>query len=1036
MSLNENAKIGSKKNIKISTIKFYDEEEEEEEEEEELNKDGIDKALNSNLPTLTPLYPGIKDISYFDENSTNLKILKLSEELPSLRKNNISLEEYQKQKQKNNFSDKFLQDLVKVPCKLSKSYIIEVISSFIRNSTLINKLESSYKWKNEEELNNLCGLISKNLTYEKFNKGDILFRIGDTGNKFYFILNGYVTILKLKEIPKVKMSYNQYFHLCLKLLKEKEYFILEETLKKNAALVPIKTIEQLQRIYTIIFKKKLYENIITDLVYNNNTLTSFFDSNEEPLEKYDINLRELQPFEYLEKIQEWKSYLIKRIKPAKDDLAYFDKYKEYIIRNIEMINITHFVYDDFLYLGAGFYFGENALEKGNIYTGGRRNATIRAETDIICASMKGADYLNIIEPKKRMEKMKEIKFIFSNFFFKNISVYLFEKNYFHLFSSCEYKKDDVVFTTGAPLTHLIFVKEGEVSYNINSSLINIQNLIRYLYDYIFKNEFFEKLPQNRQNNLLNNRAINSIKEYIDEPIFKKLKGFSIKFNEELNKKRNFKISTSGENDILGIEELYLNIACITKVTVLSKRLICYQINKEHIEQILYSEKEIALPFINASINKIVVLIQRLQNIKQHYIKYFMKKYEKNLDYEEQKNLAGNYNLYDDKLNLNNNNINSDLKLNSEINLDENNLNSNIEKDITNYNNIETNNNKSIVYKKEDNKSPLKMSLQLSNKISKKKFLNNLKKNINIKISDNNKIKPRNICLYNNIMNLKSIKRKKMYKTNPKFTYGEKTNKNLIIGDKNISISELKNRFNDDIQFLSEENIDLIQVIQSNKYNEANIYKLEKNKDKDIKSPIFKGNSNFLRYHLSYVPLQYNKLHKKNKNFNAFNTESLSSNLTTFQISIFSNKSNNINNNKIESRNNNLGNNNKDSTSLGNNQIIPKIIAKENDKKIQAKFYNSYNNNSRNIPNIYNIKSHEKIKGHINEKIKEFYDQLKSQGCLSYIPKNFNNTFLTRKFNSKYKSALKKNKFYSNNASQTDLTKSKKFLPIIKHLMDK
>ena len=81
----------------------------------------------------------------------------------------------------------------------------------------------------------------------------------------------------------------------------------------------------------------------------------------------------------------------------------------------------------------------------------------------------------------------------------------------------------------------------------------------------------------------------------------------------------------------------------------------------------------------------------------------MKKYEKNLDYEEQKNLGGNFNLNDDKINLNYNNINSDLKLNSEINFDGNNLNSNIEKDITNYNNIETNNNKSIVYKKEDNK---------------------------------------------------------------------------------------------------------------------------------------------------------------------------------------------------------------------------------------------------------------------------------------------------------------------------------------------
>ena len=126
-----------------------------------------------------------------------------------------------------------------------------------------------------------------------------------------------------------------------------------------------------------------------------------------------------------------------------------------------------------MYLGAGFYFGENALEKGNIYTGGKRNATIRAETDVICASMKGADYLNIIEPKKRLEKMKEIKFVFNNFFFKNISIYLFEKNYYHLFSSCEYKKDDVVFNTGSPLQNLIFIKEGRVEYSINSSLINL-----------------------------------------------------------------------------------------------------------------------------------------------------------------------------------------------------------------------------------------------------------------------------------------------------------------------------------------------------------------------------------------------------------------------------------------------------------------------------------------------------------------------------------------------------------------------------------
>ena len=737
MSLNENIELISNKSGKISS------DSDSEEEKEDFDKN-INVSLNMDLPSLTPLYPQIKDQSYFEESATNIKILKLKDELPSLRKENLTMEEYEKHKlkEKTNFSDKFLQELTSVPCKLPKSNIVEVISLFIRNSTLINKLKSSYKWKNEEELNNLCNLIAKNLNYENHKKGDIIFKIGDTGNKFYFILKGYVSILKIKELSKIKMTHNQYFNLCLKLLKEKEYYILDETLKKNSAIFPIKSIDQLKRIYTIIFKQKLYENILSECINNNNTLTSFFTSNGEHLDKYDINLRELLPFEEMGKTKEWRSYLLKRIKISKDDISYFDKYKENITRNKEMIDITCYIYDDFLHLGAGFYFGENALEKGNIYGGGKRNATIRAETDVICASMKGADYLNIIEPKKRMEKMKEIKFFFGFYFFKNISVYLFEKNYYHLFSSCEYKKDDIVFNTGYPLQNLIFIKEGRVAYNINSSLINLQNLISTLYEFIFKNEMFQKLPQNKQNKILNNKTVNKLKEYINEPISRKNKGFSIKINEEFNKKRNFKISTSGENDILGIEELYLNIACITKVTVLSKRLICYQINKEHMEQILLSEKEVALPFLSTAINKIVVLIQRLQNIKEHYIQFFTQRYEQNF-HEERKNVGNtnNINITEKKQNFssNYNNYNEfwyNLKSQeNENNIEINNMNN---KKYFNYNNNNIENKKnnnlfsytytnSLLYKKEDNKSPLKVSLQLSNKIPRKKLLNNIKK---------------------------------------------------------------------------------------------------------------------------------------------------------------------------------------------------------------------------------------------------------------------------------------------------------------------
>ena len=1048
MSSNELNHLNPQKSDK-SIISQKDEKEETENENEKENEEEEPKDLNSNLPSLLPLYPSIRDISFFDENNTNNKILRLKKEEPKLRKENLTLEELEKKKLE--LTDKFLQDLVKDPCPLHKNNIIEIVSLFIRNSTLINKLESSYKWKNEDELTSLCNLISKNLTYEKYEKGDILFKIGEIGNKFFFILKGFISILKLKEIPKIKMTYNNYFNLCIKLLKNKEYHILEETLKKNSHIVPIKDIEQLKKLYQIIFKQKLHENILKNFIYNNNTLISFFSTNEERLEQYDINLRELQPFEDLKKTKDWKAYLIKRIKPTKDEIIYYEKYKEYIIRKIEMINITYYVYDDFLYLGAGFYFGENALEKGNIYTGGKRNATIRAETELICGSMKGGDYLSIIEPKKRMEKIQEIKFIFSNFFFKEISVFLFEKNYFHLFSTCEYKKDDIIINTGFPFKDLIFIREGEVCMEMNSSIINIHNLIKYLYEYIFNNELFNKLPTNKQNKLINNKTISIIKEYINEPIFKKLKGYSIKFNEELNRKRNLKIATLGQNDILGLEEIYLKISSITKLTVMSKKLVGYQISDEHLEQILYSEKSIIITYLKASINKIVTLIQRLQNIKQHYIKYFIQKYEKNVDnveIEEKKDLvnSSNNNGYGyingfnkelSEINLNNSKENDYIYNNNEYN------------NLESKNNIESFSNNSIIHKS-PTKSPLKIAFQLNNKNPNKKLLIKFKKNnsknknssnINIKILDNNKIRPRNNFDYNNGIDLKNIKNKRISKTLQKmkfFNFGEKNKRDIILGDKNIFIKSLKNKFNE-IQLLSQENSDFIQIIQSTKYNDLNNkenIKSDKAKDETKKTPIIKGSSNYLKYHLSYVPLFNIKKRLTKTNPNFFNTETMTSNFTPFQITIFSNNSNNNTNTNNQSESNNYNNINNDSSFINmQNQITSKEIKKNNSPKNKNKFFNSYNIISRNIPKMFNLKSHEKIKGHINDKIKEFYKDLKSKGCLSFIPNIENNSLFTRKFNQKYKSASKSfNNYLANNSSQTELNKPKKFLPIIKNLI--
>ena len=89
----------------------------EEEETENENEEEEPKDLNNNLPSILPLYPSIRDISFFDENNTNNKILRLKKEEPKLRKENLTLEELEKKKLE--LTDKFLY----IKIILSKLYL-------------------------------------------------------------------------------------------------------------------------------------------------------------------------------------------------------------------------------------------------------------------------------------------------------------------------------------------------------------------------------------------------------------------------------------------------------------------------------------------------------------------------------------------------------------------------------------------------------------------------------------------------------------------------------------------------------------------------------------------------------------------------------------------------------------------------------------------------------------------------------------------------------------------------------------------------
>ena len=136
----------------------------------------------------------------------------------------------------------------------SKEKIIEVVSNYIIKSKLIEKIEDENKITkkiNPAELSNLC---AKKFIYMLVKKGDNIFKMGETGDKFYFILKGKVNILKLKEISNLYMSIMEYLHYCVFLIESDENYIFQEVIQKNYNVLQVTSAEEVLSLYKISFK--------------------------------------------------------------------------------------------------------------------------------------------------------------------------------------------------------------------------------------------------------------------------------------------------------------------------------------------------------------------------------------------------------------------------------------------------------------------------------------------------------------------------------------------------------------------------------------------------------------------------------------------------------------------------------------------------------------------------------------------------------------------------------------------------------------
>ena len=928
---------------------------------------------NLKRPEYEKIYPPLKDDFIFDEeNEIQDNVLKAKSSLVASSKNLFTSEQ-----DTDELTEDFLYHLTKKPCILSKVRIVAVISKFIRQSNLIKKIEVEYqsdkKFK-EEELSILC---AEKLNYVSLQKGEILFKIGDIGDRFYIILSGKITILKLKEL-KIRMTYLEYLRYCMFLINNNEEYILNEVIKCNYKILPLTSEEEVRKIVTIIFKKQLKEHINLQMIISNVVLKLFFANFNQKFEDYNIDTNELEILQQnklksgKKTNRDWENYIIMRCKTTISENLFFEPF-ERVITDRKPNEIKCFHYQPFLYMGPGFFFGDSALDSDI----NRRNATIRAEEDSVLAYLMSGDYLSMISSKYKIEKQKDIDFLFNNFFFQDTNSHNFEKNYFHLFCPHEYFRGNTLFTNGTIPKSLIFLKRGKISLEFKGSILDIYNLLKYFCGNLLNNPLVKTLPPPIRSKLICTKTLNSIRNYANDPVLMRLKMHNVNFIEEMKKIRNYQVKILTKNEVIGLEEIFLKLPYIMKASVISETINVFEIGLDYFDKIINNEKDAILPYVKSSINKMLSLIERLQAIKQNYISIFLKK-EKDINKEKLNQIVSEKNK--------NNNI-EDLKDNSLSDL-------NKSVDYNNKNDIRH----ATVIKSTNSPLRLIVSNELSqNVLNKLKILANTNK-VNKK-KKNNKMSYFDQAItnfhssktidftnhYYKYLNTYKKSRNKLESQKEKQEFKNKLEDSMLIGDKKLSLFTIRKTFNE------------LGILN---YNNDQSQLISKNTDTHYLNQSKKS------YSMDELPLS-NYQNTKNSITSTFNMSYVPfDNSGEVQVPIKS---------SFPTRMTKIGFVS-EYESILNNQTEKKLFKSTYDKnnlytykikqKVNWNLINAYNQNLKMKDNKLNLKSFVKKQELIPGIIKDFYNEIKLNGY-SYFAKNKDiNTIYKRKFNKKYDSAEK------------------------------
>ena len=457
------------------------------------------------------------------------------------------------------------------------------------------------KMYNIEEKIFLFNQIINKIIIEMKSGNDILYKIGEFSEKFYFLLKGTALRLNIQQYEAdmnkfefflymkylYKLDENKLFNI---ILKENEevfdkyellFFILEDKSIKYTG----EYLKQIKHIEESYVNQRLIPNKMLEMNYDNEKKIVLFETvktlDDILKSDYVIPLPEV----HIKKINiDIKDYL-ENLKPIE-----FEEDNDDLIRK-KVVLYNYYIDKE---INVGEHLEELDLKKMQ-----KRNSTIICNTDCLFGVIIKKDYISCLKVTQTKFHRNDINFLISNELFSMMNFKEFDNNYYHLFEYKKLHEKYTLFEQGELSNKIFFLKKGEISITFEGSFNDIYRIIA-----------LKGGPKTRKTLDLNYiKRFHSIN--LDDNIFKQKHKFTL-----FKIKENFPIGLEDFLDEENDNKILFNAHCIMDSEV-------FIITREHFDEILYRENEVKKIEKSYVIKRKKILIDELSSFKNGLIQNYI-----------------------------------------------------------------------------------------------------------------------------------------------------------------------------------------------------------------------------------------------------------------------------------------------------------------------------------------------------------------------------------------------------------------------------